>query len=173
MNWFAKFEKKFSKYAIKNLMFYIIVLYAIGFVMNTFFNGLYDAYFSLDFAMIFKGQVWRLITFILQPPSNSIIFVVFVLYFYYLIGSVLERIWGSFRFNVYFFTGVILNILASLIIYLIWGLSFKLSTNYINLALFMAFAMEQPDMEVLLFFIIPIKIKWMAILDAVDRKSVV
>ncbi len=117
--------------------------------------------------MIFKGQVWRLITFILQPPSNSIIFVVFVLYFYYLIGSVLERIWGSFRFNVYFFTGVILNILASLIIYLIWGLSFKLSTNYINLALFMAFAMEQPDMEVLLFFIIPIKIKWMAILDAV------
>ena len=56
MNWFAKFEKKFSKYAIKNLMFYIIVLYAIGFVMNTFFNGLYDAYFSLDFAMIFKGQ---------------------------------------------------------------------------------------------------------------------
>lgn len=167
MNWFAKFEKKFSKYAIKNLMFYIIVLYAIGFVMNTFFNGLYDAYFSLDFAMIFKGQVWRLFTFILQPPSNSIIFVVFVLYFYYLIGSVLERIWGSFRFNVYFFTGVILNILASLIIYLICGLSFKLSTNYINLALFMAFAMEQPDMEVLLFFIIPIKIKWMAILDAV------
>ena len=129
MNWFAKFEKKFSKYAIKNLMFYIIVLYAIGFVMNTFFNGLYDAYFSLDFAMIFKGQVWRLITFILQPPSNSIIFVVFVLYFYYLIGSVLERIWGSFRFNVYFFTGVILNILASHIINLIWGLSFKLSTN--------------------------------------------
>ena len=117
--------------------------------------------------MIFKGQVWRLVTFILQPPSNSIIFVVFVLYFYYLIGSVLERIWGSFRFNVYFFTGVILNILASLIIYLIWGLSFKLSTNYINLALFMAFAMERPDMEVLLFFIIPIKIKWMAILDAV------
>ena len=163
----SELEKKFSKYAIKNLMFYIIVLYAIGFVMNTFFNGLYDAYFSLDFAMIFKGQVWRLFTFILQPPSNSIIFVVFVLYFYYLIGSVLERIWGSFRFNVYFFTGVILNILASLIIYLIWGLSFKLSTNYINLALFMAFAMEQPDMEVLLFFIIPIKIKWMAILDAV------
>ena len=162
MNWFAKFEKKFSKYAIK-----IIVLYAIGFVMNTFFNGLYDAYFSLDFAMIFKGQVWRLITFILQPPSNSIIFVVFVLYFYYLIGSVLERIWGSFRFNVYFFTGVILNILASLIIYLIWGLSFKLSTNYINLALFMAFAMEQPDMEVLLFFIIPIKMKWLAVLDVV------
>ncbi|MDO5339910.1 MAG: hypothetical protein Q4E78_07315 [Eubacteriales bacterium] len=167
MNWFAKFEKKFSKYAIKNLMFYIIVLYAIGFVMNTFFNGLYDAYFSLDFAMIFKGQVWRLVTFIVQPPSNSIIFVVFVLYFYYLIGSVLEKIWGAFRFNVYFFTGVILNILASLIIYLVFGLSFKLSTNYINLALFMAFAMEQPDMEVLLFFIIPIKIKWMAILDAV------
>ena len=167
MNWFAKFEKKFSKYAIKNLMFYIIILYAIGFVMNMFFNGLYDAYFSLDFAMIFKGQVWRLVTFIIQPPSDNIFFVIFVLYFYYLIGTVLEKIWGSFKFNVYFFTGVILNIIASLLIYLIWGLSFKLSTNYINLALFMAFAMEQPDMEVLLFFFIPIKIKWMAIFDAV------
>ncbi len=167
MNWFAKFEKKFSKYAIRNLMFYIIILYAVGFVMNTFFNGLYDAYFALDFAKIFQGQVWRLVTFIIQPPSDSIFFVVFVLYFYYLIGTVLERIWGSFRFNVYFFTGVILNIIAALIIYLIWGVSFHLSTNYINLALFMAFALEQPDMEVLLFFIIPIKIKWMAILDAV------
>lgn len=167
MNWFAKFEKKFSKYAIKNLMFYIIILYAIGFVMNMFFNGLYDAYFSLDFAMIFKGQIWRLVTFIIQPPSDNIFFVIFVLYFYYLIGTVLEKIWGSFKFNVYFFTGVILNIIASLLIYLIWGLSFKLSTNYINLALFMAFAMEQPDMEVLLFFFIPIKIKWMAIFDAV------
>ena len=99
MNWFAKFEKKFSKYAIKNLMFYIIVLYAIGFVMNTFFNGLYDAYFSLDFAMIFKGQVWRLITFILQPHSNSIIFVVFVLYFFAcwpfsVLARVLEKKWN-------------------------------------------------------------------------------
>ena len=79
----------------------------------------------------------------------------------------LENIWGSFKFNVYFFSGVLLNIVAALIIYLIFGISFNMSTHYINLALFMAFAMEQPDMEVLLFFIIPIKIKWMALLDGI------
>lgn len=167
MNWFAKLEKKYSKYAIKNLMMYIIILYALGFVVNLFYSGVYDAYLALDFEYIFKGQVWRLFTFIIQPPSDSIIFVIFALYFYYLVGNVLEQIWGSFKFNVYFFSGVLLNILASLIIFLVWGLSFKLSTHYINLALFMAFALEQPDMQVLLFFILPIKIKWLAVVDGV------
>lgn len=167
MNWFSKFERKYSKYAIKNLMVYIIILYAVGFVFEVFAPGVYSAYLSLDFSKIFAGQVWRIVTFIIQPPSTSIIFVFFSLYFYYLIGTVLENIWGSFKFNVYFFSGVLLNIVAALIIYLIFGISFNMSTHYINLALFMAFAMEQPDMEVLLFFIIPIKIKWMALLDGI------
>lgn len=167
MDWFEKLERKYSKYAIQNLMMYIIVLYAVGFVFEVFAPGVYSTYLSLDFAYIFKGQIWRLVTFIIQPPSTSIIFVFFSLYFYYLIGTVLENIWGSFKFNVYFFSGVILNIIAALIIYLIFGISFNMSTHYINLALFMAFAMEQPDMEVLLFFVIPIKIKWMALLDGI------
>ena len=152
MDWFQKLERKYSKYAIQNLMMYIIVLYAVGFVFEVFAPGVYSTYLSLDFAYIFKGQIWRLVTFIIQPPSTSIIFVFFSLYFYYLIGTVLENIWGSFKFNVYFFSGVILNIIAALIIYLIFGISFNMSTHYINLALFMAFAMEQPDMEVLLLY---------------------
>ena len=167
MSWFQKFERKYSRYAIKNLMTYIIILYAVGFVFEAFAPGVYSSFLSLDFSKIFAGQVWRLVTFIIQPPSTSIIFVFFSLYFYYLIGTVLENIWGSFKFNVYFFSGVLLNIVAALIIYLIFGISFNMSTHYINLALFMAFAMEQPDMEVLLFFIIPIKIKWMALLDGI------
>ncbi len=171
MDWFQKLERKYSKYAIQNLMMYIIVLYAVGFVFEVFAPGVYSTYLSLDFAYIFKGQIWRLVTFIIQPPSTSIIFVFFSLYFYYLIGTVLENIWGSFKFNVYFFSGVILNIIAALIIYLIFGISFNMSTHYINLALFMAFAMEQPDMEVLLFFVIPIKIKWMALLDGIVCSS--
>ena len=100
MNWFSKFERKYSKYAIKNLMVYIIILYAVGFVFEVFAPGVYSAYFSLDFSKIFAGQVWRIVTFIIQPPSTSIIFVFFSLYFYYLIGTVLENKWGSFKFNV-------------------------------------------------------------------------
>ncbi|MGN0317040.1 MAG: hypothetical protein ACI4E1_03790 [Lachnospira sp.] len=166
MNLFNKIEKKFGKYAIKNLMTYIIILYAVGFIINLFAPGVYSEFFSLNFDKIFHGEVWRLVTFIIQPPSDSILFVIFALYFYYLIGTVLEQIWGSFKFNVYFFSGVLLNIIASLIIYLIWGLNFNLSTHYINLALFMAFAYEQPDMQVLFMFVLPIKIKWLAIIDA-------
>lgn len=168
MSWFQKFERKYSRYAIKNLMTYIIILYAVGFVFEVFAPGVYSSFLSAGFfPKYLPGQVWRLVTFIIQPPSTSIIFVFFSLYFYYLIGTVLENIWGSFKFNVYFFSGVLLNIVAALIIYLIFGISFNMSTHYINLALFMAFAMEQPDMEVLLFFIIPIKIKWMALLDGI------
>ena len=114
MSWFQKFERKYSRYAIKNLMTYIIILYAVGFVFEVFAPGVYSSFLSLDFSKIFAGQVWRLVTFIIQPPSTSIIFVFFSLYFYYLIGTVLENIWGSFKFNVYFFSGVLLILLQRL-----------------------------------------------------------
>lgn len=82
-----------------------------------------------------------------------------------MIGTVLERSWGAFKFNVYFFSGVILHVIAAILIYLIFGYNYHMNTYYINLALFMAFAYEQPDMEVLLFFVLPIKIKWLAWFD--------
>ena len=91
----------------------------------------------------------------------------FAMYFYYMIGTVLERIWGSFRFNMYFFSGVILHVIAAFLIYFIFDVNFSMTTHYINLALFMAFAMENPDMEVLLLYILPIKIKWLALVDGI------
>ena len=76
-----------------------------------------------------------------------------------MIGSVLERTWGSFRFNVYYFTGVIGTVLASIIIYLITGHVYYMDTSYINNSLFLAFAFEYPNMEVLFMMILPIKMK--------------
>ena len=159
MKFFDKLERRFGKYAIPNLMYYIIGIYLVGFVIELFAPDVYTYYLSLDVAKVLHGQVWRLVTFILQPPSSSIIFMVFTLYFYYVIGTVLERIWGSFKFNVYYFSGVILHIIAAFVIYIIFGWSFNMSTYYINLALFLAFAVEQADTEVLLFFVLPIKMK--------------
>ncbi len=167
MTWFDKMERKYGKYAIKNLMWYIIALYTLGFVLEVFAPGVYEAYFSLNAEKILHGQVWRIITFIIQPPSTSVFWIFFSLYMYYMIGTVLENIWGSFRFNVYFFMGVLLNVLAAILIYLIFHVNFSLSTYYINLALFMAFAMIAPDTRLLLFFIIPVKIKWLAYFDGI------
>lgn len=167
MNWFDKLERKFGRYAIHNLMFYIIGVYVIGFAIAMFAPQVYSSYLSLDVAMILKGQVWRLVTFILQPPSYSLIFIIFTLYFYYVIGTVLENAWGAFKFNVYYFSGIILHIAAAFLIYALFGQSFTMSTYYINLALFMAFAVEQSETRVYLFFVLPVKMKWLGMIDGV------
>ncbi len=165
-----KLERKFGKYAIKNLMRYIIVLYAIGFFLSFAMPEVYYAYFCLDAERILHGEVWRIVTFLLNSPSNNPIFVIFSLYFYYLLGNTLEQVWGSFRFNLYYLTGVLGTVLAAIIAYLVTGLSgifFYMDTYYINLSLFLAFATIIPDMQVLFMFLIPIRMKWLAILDVV------
>ncbi|WP_346698079.1 hypothetical protein [Catenibacillus scindens] len=165
-----KLERKFGRYAIKNLMRYIIVLYAIGFFLSFAMPEVYYTYFCLDAERILHGEVWRIFTFLLNSPSNNPIFVIFSLYFYYLLGNTLEQVWGAFRFNLYYFTGVIGTVLAAIIVYLVTGLSglyFYMDTYYINLSLFLAFATIIPDMQVLVMFIIPVRMKWLAILDVV------
>ncbi len=116
-------------------------------------------YLSLSREKLFEGQVWRLVTFLLEPPSSSIIWIVFSLYFYYFIGTALEQTWGTFRFNVYYLIGVLGIIAAALI-------SGEGYNMYLNLSLFFAFATLYPDHQVMLFFIIPVRIKWLALLDA-------
>ena len=165
MSLLDKMERKFGKYAIPNLMQYIIILYVLGMILRIATPGVYETYFMLDASQILRGQIWRIFTFLLQSPSDSLLFFIITLYFYYMIGSVLERTWGSFRFNVYYFTGVIGTVLAAIIIYLITGRVYYLDTTYINASLFLAFAFEYPDMEVLLMFIFPIKMKWLAYID--------
>ena len=158
-----KMERKFGKIAIPNLMNIIIFGMAIVFVIDTFTNPDYQYKLSsilyFDRGLILQGQVWRLLTFIFIPPNSSIFFIIFALYFYWLIGSSLEAQWGSFKFNVFYFTGVLFNIVSGFIT------GYALN-DYLNLTLFLAFAMLYPNFQVLLFFFIPIKIKWLAWLGA-------
>ncbi|MDD3140239.1 MAG: hypothetical protein PHX08_14855 [Lachnospiraceae bacterium] len=162
MNWITKLERKFGKYAIHNLMYYIIILQGIGFAMTLVAPNFYNQYLSLDASAILQGQVWRVFTFLIQPPSTSLLFIIFALYLYYMIGQSLEASWGAFRFNLYFFAGVLFHILAAILTYIITGLSLPLGTVYLNLSLFFAFAALYPDVQFLLFFIIPVKVKYLA-----------
>lgn len=111
------------------------------------------------------GQVWRLVTFLAQPMDTSIIFLVFALHLYYMIGQHLEAQWGVFRFNLYFFAGVLFHIIAAFIVYFATGVSMPIGTTYLNLSLFFAFAALYPNVEFLLFFIIPVKVKYLALFD--------
>ncbi len=177
MNLLNKLERKIGKYAIRNLSLYIIIAYAIGYLLAL--TG-YMGIFTLDPNYIFNnGQIWRIVTWIIVPPGGISILMLIVLYFYYQIGTALERTWGTFRYNVYIFSGIILTILGAIALYFIavavgvdpgmtgQAISATFTTYYINLSIFLAFAVTYPDVHVLLFFVIPVRMKWMAYVYAV------
>ena len=165
MKWLDKLERKYGKYAIPNLMYYVIILYIVGFVINIVAPELYTEYLALDAQAILHGQIWRIFTFIIQPPNSSYFFILFALYLYYMIGKTLEYMWGAFRFNLYFFSGMLLHVIACLLIYLIFGMNFQMGSFYLNMSLFFVYVALFPDAEFLLFFIIPIKAKWLGIIE--------
>ena len=164
-NWLSKLERRFGRYAIPNLMYYIIILYAVGFMLNLVNRGFYYQFLCLDAAAILHGQVWRVFTFIIQPPSDNLIFIIFMLHLYYMIGQQLERAWGAFRFNLYFFSGMLFHVIAALLVYADTGLSLPMSVWYLNMSLFFAFAALYPEVQFLLFMVFPIKVKYLAILE--------
>ena len=169
MNLLDKLERKFGRYAIHNLMYYIIILYALGYVIVTFVPQFYVQYLSLDPTMILRGQIWRIITFIIYPPNTGLFYFLISMYLYYSIGRILEAQWGAFRFNLYFFTGVLLHVVAAVISCYVFGANIgpAFGTYYLNYSLFFAFAATYPDMQFLLFFIIPIKAKWLGIINGI------
>ena len=155
-------ERKLRRYAINDLMKYVVfgqgILYALMMVMPTLGYRLYRL-MTLTRSGLFSGQIWRLVTFIFVPPSSSPVFVIFSLYFYYMIGMSLERRWGKVKFNLYYFIGMLAAIIACL-------LTGYAGNTFLNLSLFFAFAAMFPEEEVLLFMILPIKMKYLAVLDA-------
>lgn len=161
MTWLDKLERKWGRHAIPNLMMTVVMGMALVFACNLLFpraNLISYLYFSPG--LIMRGQIWRLFTFIFIPPNSSLLWIVFSLYLYYFIGTSLEREWGSFRFNIYYLLGMLGSIVAGFI-------TGAATNSFLNLSLFFAFAAVYPDMQLLLFFIIPIKIKYLAIFDAV------
>lgn len=165
MNWMNKLERRFGRYAIPNLMLWVIGMYIVGFAIELVNPNFYYTYLSLDAGQILKGQLWRLVTFLFQAPDSSILFVVITLYLYYSIGRQLEYTWGTFRFNLYFVMGVVFHIVAAFMVYFIFDWSLPLGTYYINMSLFMAFAFSYPEERLLLFMVIPVKAKWLGWLD--------
>ena len=181
----SNFEKKFGKYAIKNLSLTLIMCYAAGYLIEMVLPGLFY-FLTLNPYAIIHGQVWRLVTWILIPPdSSNLFFVLLMLYFYYSLGTSLERTWGTYRYNVYIFSGMLFTIIGSFLMmgycYLVrpadmvaYGpsvffsaVSPLFSTYYVNMSIFLAFAATFPEVQVLLMFIIPIKVKVLGIIYGV------
>ena len=171
-----KMEQKFGRYAVHNLTMYIIITYVAGYLLN-YLAPEALSYCLLEPALILQGQVWRLVSWLLIPPGALDIFTIIMLFFYYSIGTTLEQTWGAFRYNLYIFGGIILSVIGAFVLYgillltgsngilLLEGGAF--STYFISMSIFLGFAAAYPNMQVLLYFIIPLKIKWLALVDIV------
>lgn len=161
--WLDRFCRKHPRLTLPGLMRYIVIGNVLVYLLDFFgTNGYPIASSLLGFSAdaIAHGQIWRIVTFIFVPLSNQnpIVFAL-SLYLYYFIGNALEREWGSNKFTIFYLFGVVLNILVG---FLVGGASM----HYINLSMFFAFATLYPDLQFLLFFIIPVKAKWLAWFDA-------
>ena len=184
----SKFERKFGRYAVRNLTTLLIACYAVGYIIQVI-NSNFLFYLTLDPWQILHGQIWRLVTWIVVPPSVGNLFTTLImLYFYWSIGTTLEHTWGCYRYNLYIFSGFLFTIAGSFLAmglsFLIYGNTLNLSdpescaalfrlgslffsTGYVNTSIFLAFAATFPDAQVLLMFLIPIKVKWMGIVYGV------
>ena len=175
MNWLDKLERKLGRFAIPNLTVYLLAGYVIGFAVVLLMPELLG-WLTLEPALIVRGQVWRVISWVLIPPTTQPISLLFLVLLYYSLGTALERTWGTFRYNVYIFSGLFFTVLAVFIFYAVYYFGFGMeisissvgliSTNYITMSIFLAFAAIYPEMEVYLYFILPIKMKWMALVYA-------
>ena len=163
-SYIERFCARHPNFGIPRLMLYVAVGNAVFWLLGVVNTRLWP-YLAFDPYLVLHGQVWRLISFALIPPSTGMLALI-AIYFYYWIGSTLEQYWGTPQFTIYFFTGLILTVLYGFLIYFITGVSIPVTAEYVYLSMFFSFAVLFPDMQVLLFFIIPVKMKWLAILDA-------
>lgn len=190
MNFIDKLERKFPRFGIPNLMRYVIFINiagaVLGFLDSTGVFGvrIYASYLSLDFYQIAHGQVWRLVTFLLYPVYDlagrsmfiNLIWFALWAYLYLTFGTALERAWGKFRFTLYYIGGIIFIILATFLFYIInvslygsgtaeifgYMIGSAVTLEYLNETVFLAYAMLMPNAQFLLYFIIPVKAKWLA-----------
>ncbi len=176
-------EQKFGKYAVSGLMRYVVLVSIIGCVIGLAAPGFYEMYLSLNVYAVLHGQVWRIVTFLFYPYVSmssggaliNVVFFAIMLYVYYWIGNVLEQVWGRFRFNAFYFTGILLMLIMTFGYYFILchvngqalapqiglGLANQIDLSDLNLSMFLAFAFLSPDTVFRLYFLIPIKAKWL------------
>ena len=164
--WLDRFCYNHPNFGIPNLVKFIVIGNVLVYFLDMFSQG-YASYALMFYTpWILQGEVWRIVTFIFVPTSGynpsdmfSVLWFAMSLLFCYYIGSALERQWGTARFTVFYGLGVVLNIIVGFVM----GAT---SMYYINMSMFFAFATLYPEMQVLLMGVLPLKVKWLAWIEA-------
>ena len=161
-----RFCAKHPRFGIRNLMLYIVIGNVLVYLFSMFDrSGMLMNMLCFSAPGISNGQLWRIVTFVLVPVTNRPLILLISLYFYYFVGSTLERQWGSAKFTVYYVSGMVFLIAFGMIAYFFFNTVFMFTGDLLNLGMFFAFATFYPDLQVLLFYFIPIKVKWLALVD--------
>ncbi len=163
MKFFDRLERRFGRFAVPNLIIYLLLFYLAGFILNLVNPSYYFEHLSLNMERIFHGEVWRLVTFLIYPPTTSILWFLLEMFILYSLGTNLERLWGRFYFNLYIFIGLFAIVLASLLVYVIGGRVLLLTADNLYMSLLLAFGITVPEMQFLIYFILPVKAKYLTI----------
>jgi hypothetical protein len=162
MNWISNLEKRFGSWAIPHLALYLIGAQVVGVIL--LMGGYID---QVDLVLHGRsvmqgGEWWRLFSFMMIPRTMSALWLFFAFYIFYMIGNSLEEHWGTFRFNLFLLSGYLLTILTAFIS----PGAFVTNTYFLG-CVFLAFATLFPQIEFRLFFILPVKVKWLGWLTVV------
>lgn len=153
-----RLEQKYGRFALPNLTVYLIAGQVILYVMIQTGQIAPDMV-ALAGLKVYQGEWWRLISFLLDPPVSNPIFAFFAWYIFYLMGSALESQWGAFRYNVYLLLAYALTLGVAFLIPNVW-----INNSYIGVSVFLAFAHLYPDFTLMLFFVLPVKMRWLSII---------
>jgi membrane associated rhomboid family serine protease len=172
MPFLNRLENSLGRFAIPGLIRYVVALNALTFIL-IYLNKGYASALALDWEKIRSGEIWRLVSWIFIPPSFSIIWILFALLILWTFGDMLESFWGTFRLNLFYFLGMFGCTVAALILQLAVPpeLAGRVETGgpafnaFLNLSIFFAVATLNPNYQILLFFILPIRIKWLALIS--------
>jgi membrane associated rhomboid family serine protease len=155
-----RFCFRHPRFGIPNLIYYYIGGNVLVYLLDYLSYSGVAVSELLDFnrSQILQGQVWRLFTFIFTTWGQGLFFFLLAMYFIWFIGTSLEREWGTAKFSCYYLLGWLLSMVSGLF-------TGYASSSYIDMTMFLAFATLFPDVQFLLFFIIPVKAKWLAWVD--------
>lgn len=162
-----RFCYRHPRFGIPRLMLYIVIGNAIVYLLSLVDTAyVFMPLLEFDAEMILQGQIWRLVSFVFVPQVSGLLWVVISLYFYYFIGNALETQWGPGKFTIYYFSGLLAMIIYGFVAYFC-GATVGLWPAYLNTGMFLVFATFYPDLQFRIFFIIPIKAKWIAVVDLI------
>jgi hypothetical protein len=153
-----KLERKLGRFAVPNVTLLLILCQVAAYIVAQA-RPEAAANIMLLPDLVLEGQYWRLLTFVVQPPSDFALFAFFFWYLFYLMGTALESHWGVFRYNAFLLIGYVATVAAAFLV------PDAVATNaFLELSVFLAFAQLYPNFEIYVFFILPVKIKWLALL---------